>query len=837
MRTPRQAHVPRPVTPRVPGRALLVDFRQDVRHTLRALRQQWAFAAAAVLTLGLGIGATTAIFTIVNSVLIKPLPYRDPDALVRIVHNIGGIEQPYFSDAIYLAYADNMQAFEDMGVWSPGATATITGEGDPEEVSALRANRGILTTLGVGPEIGRWFLPEDDSPGAPNTVIITSGYWRRRFGGDRDVLRRTLTIDDRPHQIVGVMPPDFRFGSDFEIVLPLGINRAAPGGTFRLVGVARMKPGVTLTQASGDVSRILDIWFSGPRANPAVRARWKPSLQPLKQDVVGDVGTTLWVLMGAIAVVLLMACANVANLLLVRANARREELAIRVALGASVARVARQLLVESLTLALLGGTLGVALAYGGLRVLVAAGPPNLPRLAEIAIDPVVLVFALTISVASGLLFGLMPILKHARPRLAEALSAGRGASVTRERQRSQQVLVTAQIALALVLLVSAGLMIRSFQALRRVDPGFARPGHVQTFSISIPRTLVAEPERVTRMQHELLEKIAAIRGVSSTAFTTRVPMGNTRSSSAVLAEGAEVGDDRTPPNRHVKVVSPGLFQTLGTPLIAGRDVTWRDLYDRRMVAVVSENLARELWGSPSEAVGKRFREYYDPKGPWWEVIGVAGNVRDDGALQAAPATVYWPAHPEQRLFGVPRFQARQVTFAVRSERAGTESLLKQMSDVVRSVSPTLPLAQVSTLDEVYGQSMARTSFTLVMLATAGTMALLLGIGGVFGVISYAVSQRRREIGIRLALGAQATQIRSLFVRRGLLLGATGIAIGLCSAAALTELMRSLLFGVDPFDPMTFAVMTGVLAVAAVLASYIPARRALSVDPVETMRAE
>jgi predicted permease len=811
------------------------DLWRDLAYAIRGLTKNFGFSAVAIVMLALGIGATTAIFSVVNGVLIKPLPYPNADALVRIVHNIGGIEQQFFSDAIYLHYVENTQAFEDLGVWSPGATATITGGGDPEEVRALWASRGVLTTLGVRPEIGRWFSPDEDTPGARDTVIVTSGYWRRRLGGDPAVLERSLTINGRPHQIVGVMSADFRFSRDFDIVLPLRINTASPGGIFRLVGVARLKPGITLAQASVDVNRILDIWFSGPRANPAVRARWTPSLLPLKEDVVGNVGSTLWILMGAIAIVLLMACANVANLLLARANVRRQELAIRAALGASVARIARQLLVESLMLASLGGVLGIALAYGGLRALVALGPANLPRLAEIAIDPVVLGFAVTISVASGLLFGLIPVLKHARPRLAQALAAGRHANPTLERQRSQQALVAAQMALALVLLISAGLMIRSFHALRTIDHGFTRPEHVQTFSISIPGD--HSPERVTRMQQDVLEKLAAIPGVAASAFTTRVPMGRTRNSSALLPEGDQVDDRRTPPNRHVKVVSPGTFRVLGTRLVAGRDFTWTDLYDRRTVAIVSENLSREMWGTPSAALGKRFREYYDAQGPWWEVVGVAGDVHDDGADRPAPASVYWPAQPLQRIFGIPGFQARRVTVVVRSERANTESLLSQVREAVWSVSPMLPLAQVSTLDEVYGQSMARTSFTLVMLAIAGAMALLLGIFGLFGVISYAVSQRRREIGIRLALGAQAPEILGLFMRQGLVLAGVGVAIGLGAAAGFTTLMRSLVFGISPFDPITFTAMPLVLVAMAVLAAYFPARRATKVDPMVALRCE
>jgi predicted permease len=825
-----------PITPGTPGRFPIDDLWQDICYTARLLRKQPGFTAAAVVTLALGIGATTAIFSVVNGVLINPLLYPGSEALVRIVHSIGGIDQPYFNDAIYATYVENTQAIQDVGAWSPGETATITGPGAPEQVRALTASQGVLTTLGVRPEIGRWFSSADDAPGAEDTVMLSNGYWHRTFGGDPAVLGRVLAIDGRPHQIIGVMPAGFRFYGEPEIILPLKVDRGALIPSFRLLGVARLKPGVTLAQANADATRVLHVWFENAGVKPEVRARWAPALRPLKQDIVGDIGRTLWVLMGAIGVVLLMACANVANLLLVRASARGREFAIRRVLGAGWARVARQLLVESLTLALLGGALGVGLAYAGLQVLVALGPANLPRLSEISIDPEVLGFSLAISLLSGLLFGLLPILKYARPRLAEAAGGGRGTDTTRERQRSQQALVAAQVALAVVLLVSAGLMIRSFQALRRVDPGFTAPHRVQTFSISVSARTVAEPERVTRMQQDVLDRIAAIPGVASAAFTTRVPMGSDRSSTALTVEG-RADDGRTPPNHQVKIVSPGAFRTLGTRLTAGRDFTWTDLYDLRDVAIVSENLARELWGSPAAALGKRVREYYDATSAWREIVGVAADVHDDGADQPPPTTIYWPAQPLEPLLSMAGYQSRRVTVAIRTDRAGTDGLLNQVREAVWAVSPTLPLSQVRTLDDVYGQSMARTSFTLVMLAAAGAMALLLGVSGLYGVIAYAVSQRRREIGIRMALGAQAREIRGLFVRRGLVLAGVGVAIGLAGALGSTRFMQSLLFGIGPLDPIAFMLMPAVLAAAAVLASYLPARRAAAVDPVETLRAE
>jgi predicted permease len=817
---------------------LLDDLWQDMRYTARTLRKQPGFAAAAVVTLALGIGAATAIFSVVNGVLINPLFYPDSDRLVRIVHLIGGIDQPYFNDAIYATYADNTQAFQDLGAWIPGATAIVTGHGEPEEVRTLRATRGVLTTLGVRPDLGRWFSRADDMPGAPDTVMLGHGYWHRRFGGDRAVLERMLTINARPHQIVGVMPAGFRFDGEPDLMVPLRIDRGRLTPGFRLLGVVRLKTDVTLAQASADAVRVLHVWFENFGVNPAVRTRWAPSLRPLKQDVVGDVGRTLWVLMGTITVVLLMACANVANLLLVRADARQREFAIRAALGACWPRVAGQLLVEGVTPAVLGGALGVSLAYCGLRVLLAIGPSNLPRLTDISLDRVVLGFALTISLMSGLLFGFIPILKYASPRLAEALArGGRHASLTRERQRSQQALVAVQVALALVLLVSAGLMIRSFQALRRVDPGFAQPQHVQTFSMSIPATMVVEPERVTRMQQEVVDKIASIPGVALVAFTTRLPMGSDRSSAALAVEG-KADDGRTPPNRQVKIISPGMFHTLGTPLVAGRDFTWTDLYGLRDVAIISENLAREVWGDPTAALDKRVREYYAPGSPWREIVGVARDVCDDGADRPPPATIYWPAQPLEQLLSMSSgYQSRRVSVAIRTERAGTQSFLRQVHEAVWSVSANLPLAEVRTLEEVFEQSIARTAFTLTLLTIAGAMALLLGISGLYGVTAYAVSQRRREIGIRLALGAQPREIRGLFVRRGLVLVGVGVAIGLGGAAGFTRFMQSLLFGIRPLDPATFIATTLVLAAVAVLASYLPARRAVAVDPVETLRAE
>jgi predicted permease len=835
MRTLRQAQAPHRHAPEMAGSSVLADAWQDARQSWRGLRKARGFAVAAVLTLALGLGGTITMFSVVHGVLLKPLPYQDPDNLVRIVHVIGGIRQPYFSDVVFRAYVEHTKAFSDVGVWIPDTTAAITGDGDPEEVRTLTASRSLLTMLGVPPALGRWFSTAEDAPSGPATVMLAHGYWQRKFAADPAILSRSLTIDGRPHQIVGVMPAHFRFSETFDIIRPLRVNTAAPAPIFRLVGLGRLKPGVTLAQANTDVIRVLNAWFDQAGTPPNIRARWSPALQPLKDDIVGDVRATLWILMSAIAIVLLMACANVANLLLVRADGRRRELAIRAALGAGGLRIARQLLVETLVLSVLGGAAGIVLAYGALQVLVTIAPANLPRLPDISIDAVVLVVAAAISLSSGVLFGSISIVKHARPRL-ESLGAGSTGSMTRERQRSQQLLVSAQMALALMLLVGAGLMIRSFHTLRHTAPGFTSPQTLQTFSIAITPALVPEPERVTRMQEDMLQRLAALPGVSSVAFASRMPMGIDRSSSALTAKG-RADNGRTPPNHQVKVASPELFRTQGTPLIAGRDFTWADVHGTRDIAIVSDNLARELWGSAEAAIGQFVREYYDKGSPWREVVGVVGNVHDDGVHVNAPTTVYFPVQPVQRIFGIPGFHTRRITFVVRSDRAGTPEFLEQVRRAVSSVSASIPISQVTRLEEPYRRSMARTAFTLLMLAVAGTMALLLGMCGIYGVISYAVSQRRREIGIRLALGAPLPAVRGLFIRRGVTIGAIGLVIGLAGAFAVTRLMKSLLYGVTPLDPMTFVAMPVVLAAAALLASYLPARAATTVNPVETMRAE
>jgi predicted permease len=830
--------------------AFLDTLVRDLRYALRALRQNPTFTAVALLTLAIGIGANTAVFSVVNSVLLKPLAYPNAEELVEVRHMAPGAAglsavggELGLSAPMYFTYAEQNRAFQALGVWSAG-TASVTDLAGPEQVSTVSISDGVLEALSVPPMLGRWLGRVDQTPGAAETVLLSYGYWQRRFGGDRSVIGRRITIDSHPRDIVGVMPKRFRIvDRDPDVIVPFAFDRnriRLPGYPFPAIG--RLKPGVTIAQADADIASMVPIWIHSwpapPGANPEVwETSWRiaPALRPLKQEVIGNVGNVLWILMGTIGIVMLIACANVTNLLLVRAEVRQPEIALRAALGAGAARIVGAMLVESVLLGLMGGMFGIAVAYGGLRLLAAIGPANLPRLEEISIDGRALLFALAISILSGAVLGLIPALKYAGPRIALALrGAGRGISLSRERHRVRNALVIAQVAMALVLLVSSGLMIRTFQALRTVQPGFTDARHLQIIQISIPPSLVPEAQRVMRMQNDIADKLAAIPGVTSVGMGEMPLEGLPVDASVIYAEDQAYDPNGILPIRLFKFVSPGFFRTAGTRLIAGRDLTWTEVYGFRPVGIISENLAREFWGNAAAAIGKRVREF--PGWAWREVIGVVEDVHENGLQEKPPAIVYWPMMMRVR-DDVPPNAVRTATFAMRTSRAGTQGFLEQVRQAVWSVNASLPVASVRTMQEIYERSLARTSFTLVMLAIAGAMALLLGLIGIYGVIAYAVSQRRREIGIRVALGAQQSELRRMFVSHALTLTAIGVAIGLTASAGLMRLMKSLLFGITPLDPLTYASVPAVLLAAALVASYLPARRAAAVDPVETLRAE
>jgi putative ABC transport system permease protein len=825
-----------------PSLARIPDMR--FKHVLRRLLHSPMFTAITVITLAVGIGANSAIFTVIEGILLKPLPYPHSEELIAVSHAAPGVSFTDTGSAPFLntTYRQEGRAFRGVGLWREDI-GTVTGLAAPEEIACVDVTESILPILGVEPILGRRFSQKDDAPGSPRTAILTYGYWQSRFGGQASVIGRTIVLDGLPREVIGVMPAAFRFlDASPALILPLRLDESKMLlGNFSYRSIARLKPGSTIEQARADVTRMIPIALQKFPPPPGYslkmfeEARLGPNLRFLKQDLVGDIGKTLWVLMATIGMVLLIACANVANLLLVRADGRQHELAIRAALGASWGQIARALLLESVTLGLFGGALGLAFAFGGLRLLVAMAPAHLPRLADISIDPVVLLFTLAVSLLAGLLFGLVPVIKFAGTRVASTLRAGgRTLSESRERHRARSILVIVQVALALVLLVSSGLMIRTFQALKRVQPGFSRPGEVLTLRISIPETQVRDAVALVRMEQDILDRIGAIPGVSSAGLTSAVSMDGNGWRDPIYAEDHVYSEGRLPPLRRFKFISPGLLNTMGNRLIAGREFTWQDVYAKRPIAMVSENLAREMWRNPAAALGKRIRE--STKSTWREVIGVVSDEREDGVDHEAPAIAIFPTLMDD-FEGNRPFIRRTLAYVVRSGRTGSQGFLKDIQQAVWSVNPNLPLADVRTLQSIYEKSMARTSFTLVMLAIAGGMALLIGLVGIYGVISYSVSQRTREIGIRAALGARRVELTRMFVAHGLILAAIGVVFGLAAAAALSQLIKTLLFEVSPLDPITYAAVSAGLIVSAILASYIPAMRATTVDPVEALRAE
>jgi predicted permease len=812
-----------------------------------------------VLTLALGIGATTAIFSVVYGVLIKPLPYPDADELVSLRHAAPGLMRtigfpadtlPGMSESMYVTYREENRAFEHVGLYT-SYEHTLTGLGETEQIRALAVTDGTLQALGVQPVLGRWFFEAEHTLGGegPLPVILSHAFWQQRFGGDESALGRPLSLDYLQFQVVGVMPADFRFldmSPQPGIITPVrtdGVQIAVSStqrspwlltlSPMNYEGLARLSDGVTLEAANADVGRMLSIWLdawpTGGRSREAI-ADWQvaPALRPLKDDVVGGIAGMLWLLMGTVGAVLLIACANIANLVLTRADARRQELAIRAALGAGRRRIAGELLRESFVLGAIGGVVGLALAYAGLELIAAIAPPNLPRAGDITVGAPVLAFAVVAALASSLLFGVVPALKHAFGTHAVLGTGPPGVSASPETNGARTMLIVVQVALALVLLVGAGLMIRTFEALTDVDPGFSDPENVQVADIFVAPLVIPDHERATRMKREILDRIAALPGVSAAGFGP-VALGRGLPRRAIAVEDGREDADEPPPTRASTEIWPGYFEAFGTRLVAGRDLTWADIDEARNVALVSENLARELWGEPQAAIGKRVRGSWDDPESWREIIGVTQDVREE-LYERPPATVYLPSPMEGNDY-------RGGTFAIRSERAGTESLFNEVRQAVWASHPDLVLRNERTMQDIYSDSLARTSFVLVLFAIAGAMALTLSVIGIYGVISYIVSQRSREIGIRLALGAQAPAVKRMFIRYGLAVATIGMTGGAISAAALGRFLDSLIFSVEPLDPATYLAVFVLLLAAVLIAAYVPARRASSIAPFEALRHE
>ncbi len=800
---------------RTPALTWGADLIRDLMYGLRQHLRRPGFAAVAILTLGLGVGATTAIFSVVNGVLLKPLPFAEPGRLVG-VHHQGYGQGP----GTFFTYRDHNRTFAALGAWEANEVS-VTGGAEPERVEALVVTAGTLPLLGVKPALGRAFTREDDAPGSPLRVVLTHGYWQRALGGDPGVVGRTVRIDGGVAEVIGVLPESFRFLRRHpSVVLPIRLD-PADASTFDFAAIARLKPGVTLAQANADVARMIPLLPAQYRP-----LSLRPDVRPLVRDVVGEVDRPLWILLGTVGIVFLIACANVANLCLVQAERRQQELAVRAALGAGRGCVARQLISESLVLGVGGGLVGLLLAHAGTRLLRWMAPAELPRVEEIGIDPTVLLFTLGVSLTAGFCCGLVPVLRLGREDGSRLREGGRAATDGPGRHRLRSRLVVAEVALTMMLLIASGLMIRTFLAMRQVEPGFASPREVQAFQVPLPFD-AADSAAVARTFQQIAQRAAAVPGVSSVGFASSITMDGEDNTNPVYVEGVTTNEGELPPFRRFKAVGPGYHETMGNPVVAGRAISWDDIYGGRQVVVVSASLARAYWGDAARAVGKRVRN--DPAGPWQEIVGVVGDERDDGVDRPVTAIVYWPLMHAS-------YGTSEMTFVVRSPRAGTPALVQELRQAVRAVNPALPLARVETLEQIRASSMARTSFMMVMLGIAAAVALVLGVVGIYAVIAYIAAQRTREVGTRIALGASGGDVRRLFLRQGVTMTLAGVGLGTLGALGLTRIISAHLFGVGAMDPLTYAAVGIGLTSVALLASYLPARRAARVDPIVTLRA-
>ena len=803
-------------------------LRHDIRFGIRLLTRKPGFTIVAVLALALGIGANTAIFSVVNTVLLKPLPFKDPDHLVMVWEERTTLGYPKDTPAPanFVDWRNENQVFEDMAAIA-GQTFNLTGAGEPEKVEGQRVSASLFPLLGVEPRLGRWFSADEDRPGNERVAIISHGLWQRRFGSDAAILNQSIMLNDQSYTVVGVMPQQFFFPArDNDIWVPIAFdsNEAGRRGSHYLRVVARIKPGVTFEQAQSNMSSIAaNLQEKYPRNNTSVGA----TVSTFSEEYVGEIKTPLFILFAAVGFVLLIACANVASLLLARAAARQKEVAIRTALGAGRARLIRQFLTESVLLAALGGATGLALAAIGLRALVSLIPQNISQAKEVTIDAGVLGFTLLASLLTGVIFGLVPALQASRPHLNDVLKEGGKGTAGTGRSRVRNLLVVAEVALALVLLVGAGLLINSFIRLRSVNVGF-KPDNLLTMRMTLPQSRYADGQSRAAFYDAVLERVASLPGVESAGVTTSLPLTFKGNSMGITIEGKPEPAPDQIPIAVTRIISPGYFQTMGIQLLDGRQLNAADTSDSAGVVVISETMARTFW--PGEnALGKRLKVgRYDSDQPWITVVGVVGNVRQFELETEGRPQMYMSY--TQAGFFAPR------DLVVRT-KVDPLSLTAAVRNAVWSVDKDQAVSNISTMEEIMSESAAKQRFNMLLLAVFAGIAMLLAAVGIYGLMSYSVTQRTHEIGIRMALGASSRDVLRMVVGQGLKLVAAGMGLGLVAALALTRVMESLLFGVRSTDLATFAVISLVLAAVAIFASYIPARRATKVDPMIALRYE
>jgi predicted permease len=819
-----------------------VPSTHQLRLAVRKLLKTPVFSAIALGTLALGIGANSTIFSVVEGVLLRPLPYPESDRVVMLWHTAPGLDLEQFeqSNTTYTLYRAEHQSFVDVGLTNEFAL-NLTGTGDPSRIGAGSATSPAFRVLGATPILGRLFSPEDDVWGSPDVVILGEELWRSRFGADARVLGQLIELDGTSYEIVGVLPATFDYPSeDVEVWLQHRFDPATLGNAnFSFEAVARLKEGVTYEAAAADLNRILatlpDAYPGQINRGIMEEARMAAFVEPLDEAIIGDIANALWILLGTVGFVLLIATANVANLFLVRAEARQKEIAVRTALGAGRRDIITQYLSESVLLGLAGGVGGLVLAAIGTRVLVGMTPFDIPRLAGAGLNATVLGYTLGISVLAGLFFGAVPILKYGMPNLVTALKeGGRASSSGRETHRARNLLVVSQVALALVLLVGSGLLARSYWQLRNVDPGFVGDG-LMTFRVSLPESSYPDGPAVARFHQILGERLASIPGVESVGTINSFPMTGNNSNQAVLAEDHPPAQDELPTLVRSKWVGPGFFETAGVAILEGRSIERSDLENRTGSVVVSRSFADQEWPDGT-ALGRRIANGIDTeeRTNWSTIVGIAADVRDDGVAEDASTIVYWP----QVSIDTGQLASRQGTMTV-VMRTSVEptSVMPAARQEVWGLNAELPIAAVRTGADVLRADTARSSFTMLLLGLAAAVALVLGTVGIYGVVSYVVSQRTREIGVRMALGARQGQVSLMVLKQGLSVVLVGVLVGMAGALALTRLLATMLFGVAPTDPLTFASVGLMLTGVASAACFFPARRAARVQPMEALHYE
>lgn len=804
---------------------------QDIRYGLRVLSRNPAFTIVAVVTLALGIGANTAIFSIVSAVLLRPLPYPDPERLValwetntppdREANNRNEVAMGNFLD-----WRTQQSIFDEIAALTY-ANVNLTGIAEPERIQGASVTTNLFDVLGVQTIAGRGFLSEEERPDSSRTVIISHELWQRRFGSDPDMVGKTLTLNGNPSTVVGITPAAFELQfpttRQVEIWLPM---RIAASNTDRrshyLYVVGRLKPAVTIKQAQAGMSVLAgQLQQQYPETNSDRGA----NVVPLHEQLVGNVQPYMRVLFAAVGFVMLIACANVASLLLARVTARQKEVAIRMAIGAGRWRIIRQLLTESVLLSSIGGLAGLLLAYWEVDLLIALAPPDVPRLGEIGLHGPVFAWTLAVSILTGVLFGLAPALRVSKPDLNESLKETARSTAGPGRPRMRNVLVIFETALALVLLIGAGLMIRSFARLQRVSPGF-EPGNLLTMSISLPRQKYRENQQINSFFDQLLERVHSVQGVESVGGIDPLPLSNSEGTTGFVVEGEPVLAVADRPEAGERSVTPAYFHTMRIPLLKGRAFNERDREDTPHVLIINEALARRLWPD-GEAIGKRLGFRTSDPQIWHEVVGIVGNVKHWRLDTDPKPELYFPYLQEPRNF---------MSLVMRTSSDPTK-MISAIRNQVLGIDPDQPVFDIKTMDERLSKAVAPTRFIMLLLGAFAGLAMLLAAVGIYGVMAYTVSQRTREIGVRMALGAAAPDVLKLVVGHGLKLVLSGVGIGLVGAFVLTRLMKTLLFEVSATDPMTFAVIGAILTGVALTACFVPAHRATKVDPMVALRYE